>query len=124
MYAYFTIHKSPSLLRLTARTDAKTLLSQQQAAALLGYTQDSWDNKLGNETQPVSASKNWTELTDTEKSATLVLGYTKETWFQFSVLKVSWSWTSLTVPTGGYTIYFTLFLDVKHIFVQASLKYS
>ena len=46
----------------------------------MGYTQVSWDNESGNEQQPSSAHKYWNELTDTERAAAVVLGYSGSTW--------------------------------------------
>ena len=81
--------------------DVKSL-SKLEAAEALGYTQASWDNTSGNEEQPAAAKKQWSELTDTEKSAVIVLGYTEETWSTISETKKSW--TTLTdnvVTTTG-----------------------
>ena len=46
---------------------------------MLGYTQVSWDNPRRKK-QPDSANKYWTELTDQERAAAVVLGYTEEIW--------------------------------------------
>ena len=54
--------------------------SEQDAAAVLGYTQVIWDNESGKEKQPASAKKYWAQLTDAEKAAAVVLGYTGGTW--------------------------------------------
>ena len=72
-------------------TGTTTQLSQQQAAALLGYTQASWDNASGDETQPASASKKWADLNTTERLAATVLGYTEQTWSTISESKTPWS---------------------------------
>ena len=97
-YAFTTV--DPLIhVRLTARTGTTMQqLSQQQAALLLGYTQVSWDNKSGNEAQPASASKKWTDLTSQERFAATVLGYTQQTWITISQTKTLWS--ALTVWTG------------------------
>ena len=50
------------------------------AAAILGYTKLSWDNASGREKQPSSADKGWDELTDKEREAAEVLGYTRSMW--------------------------------------------
>ena len=47
---------------------------------MLGHTQTSWDNYSGNERQPASEDKDWSELTDSEKAAALVLGYDQGMW--------------------------------------------
>ena len=46
----------------------------------MGFTQASWDNESGNEEQPSSADKGWDELTEREKAAAVVLGYTSDMW--------------------------------------------
>ena len=46
----------------------------------MGYTQVSWDNDSGQETQPASDDKAWAELTDNERAAAVVLGYTAASW--------------------------------------------
>ena len=81
------------------RADAKPL-SKQDAAKALGYTQTSWDNTSGNEEQPATATKQWSELTQTQKSAAIVLGYTEQTWITISQAKTSWS--ALIVSTGKH----------------------
>ena len=89
--------------RVTARARTVTTtqqLSQQQAAALLGYTQVSWDNESGSEAQPASASKKWAELTTQERFAATVLGYTQQTWI--TILQTKASWSTLTVSTGEH----------------------
>ena len=75
-------------------------MSLQQAAALLGYTQASWDNASGAEAQPASASKKWADLNQTERSAAAVLGYTEQTWGTFSKPKMSWSALTNSVVTS------------------------
>ena len=99
-------HRRPFNLYITARAGTTIqLMSQQQAATMLGYTRVSWDNKSGNEAQPTSASKKWNELTTQERSAATVLGYTQVTWITISQTKLSWS--MLTVSTGEH-VRFTL----------------
>ena len=85
--------------RLTARTVTTTPLSQQQAAALLGYTQAPWDNIVYEEAQPASTSKQWADLTVQEKSAATVLGYTESTWSTFAEARKT-PWSHLSVTTG------------------------
>ena len=46
----------------------------------MGYTQQSWDDESGKEKQPASAKKYWAKLTDAEKAAAMVLGYTERIW--------------------------------------------
>ena len=50
------------------------------AATILGYTKITWDNKSGKEKQPSTADKEWDELTDQEREAAEVLGYTRKMW--------------------------------------------
>ena len=85
---------------MTANTGTTILMSQQQAAASLGYTQVLWDNDSGSEVQPASASKTWAQLTVQETLAATVLGYTQLTWITISQTKISWS--MLTVSTGEH----------------------
>ena len=85
---------------MTADTGTTILMSQQQAAASLGYTQVVWDNTSGSEAQPASASKKWTDLSTQETLAATVLGYTQLTWITISQTKISWS--MLTVSTGEH----------------------
>ena len=47
---------------------------------MLGYTQVSWDDASGEETQPASGDKHWANLTETEKVAAMFLGYTGTIW--------------------------------------------
>ena len=47
---------------------------------MLGFSQASWDNESGQETQPASSEKYWAQLTHDERAAAGVLGYTEETW--------------------------------------------
>ena len=46
----------------------------------MGYTQVTWDDASGQETEPSSADKAWDELTTEEKSAAADLGFTGKTW--------------------------------------------
>ena len=39
-----------------------------------------WDKESGNELQPWSSIKNWADLTENEKRAATVLGYTDTSW--------------------------------------------
>ena len=54
--------------------------SEQVAAEVLGYTQVSWENLSGNEPQPSSHKKSWSELTHSERVAAVLLGYTGKVW--------------------------------------------
>ena len=54
--------------------------SEQVAAEVLGYTQVSWENLSGNEPQPSSHKKSWSELRHSERVAAVVLGYTGKAW--------------------------------------------
>ena len=54
--------------------------SEQVAAEVLGYTQVSWENLSGNEPQPSSHTKYWSELRHSERVAAVVLGYTGKVW--------------------------------------------
>ena len=47
---------------------------------MLGYTQVSWDNDSGQETQPFSSYKFWASLLDIEKAAAMLLGYNRRSW--------------------------------------------
>ena len=94
----------PTHLRLTALAATITVLSQQQAPTLLGYTQVSWDNNSGKEAQPASASKKWIDLTAQEMSSATVLGYTEQTWSTISVTRKA-LWSDLTVTAGEDVCY-------------------
>ena len=54
--------------------------SEQAGAAVLGFTQVSWDNLSGQEPQPWSSEKAWFELSLNEKAAAVLLGYSQTTW--------------------------------------------
>merc|ERR1711937_1054852 len=73
-------------------------MTRTQAAAMLGYTEASWDNV--NLAQPESSRKQWVKLTATEKAAYMVLGYTEQTWSTISQSKTKWS---SVVSTGTMT---------------------
>ena len=75
------------------------VLTRQQAALLLGYTQASWDNLSGKHKQPESSTKKWAQLTTSEKAAYTVLGYTETNWSKISESKTKWE--SFVVSTGG-----------------------
>ena len=55
-------------------------MSEQAAAALLGYTQTSWDDVSGKEIQPASSKKYWAKLAKHEQLAAMALGYTRKSW--------------------------------------------
>ena len=61
-------------------TDATGWNDEQTAAKTLGYTQVTWDDASGQETEPSSADKAWDELTTEEKSAAVRLGFMGKTW--------------------------------------------
>jgi len=79
------------------------VLSRHQAAALLGYNQVSWDNESGKQTQPASASKQWSQLTATERSAATALGYPEQKWSKISQSKAKWSSFTSTTPSPSST---------------------
>ena len=54
--------------------------SEQTAAKTLGYTRSSWNNFSGKAKPPASKSKDWSELTDAERAAAIILGYSQITW--------------------------------------------
>ena len=54
--------------------------SEQDAARVLGHTQISWDNDSGRERQPASEDRDWSQLTDRQMAAALVLGYNQGMW--------------------------------------------
>ena len=76
---------------------------------MLGFTQLSWDNLSGKETQPYSSIKYWAALTENEKAAAVVLGYTQVSWDNASgsepqpalFVKI---WTELTSCADGEDI--------------------
>ena len=59
-------------------------VSEQAAAALLGYTQTSWDDVSGKEIQPASSKKHWAKLAEHERKAAMALGYSPKIWDNFS----------------------------------------
>ena len=61
-------------------TDATGWNDEQTAAKTLGYTQVTWDDASGQETEPSSVDKYWDELTTEEKSGAVDLGFTAKTW--------------------------------------------
>lgn len=54
--------------------------SEQAALAALGYTKLTWDNDSGFEQKPWSFIKSWSFLTNNEKDAAKILGFTKKSW--------------------------------------------
>ena len=50
------------------------------AVTALGYTQVAWDDKGGNLTRPTSESKDWSELSHSERVAAMTLGFTGKIW--------------------------------------------
>ena len=75
---------------------------------MLGYTQVLWDNKSGKEKKPASADKYWSKLTDQEKAAAVVLGYTGSSWDKggkkYQPASASKYWTELTSCGKGLCI--------------------
>ena len=73
---------------------------------MLGFTQLSWDNLSGKETQPWSWSKYWIEMSVNEQAAIVLLGYTQRTWDNDSGLEPQpdsylKSWSELTKCGDG-----------------------
>merc|ERR1712134_130460 len=77
-------------------TGTTIALTRTQAAALLGFTQASWDNMSGKHKQPESSTKKWAQLTTSERSAAMALGYTEQTWSTISQTRTSWSYFILS----------------------------
>ena len=79
---------------------------------MLGYTQVSWDNASGNERKPLAARKKWASLTDNEKLAVGLLGFTEMSWSTGlgytirSSSSIDKRWSELTVCTDGEDIFF------------------
>ena len=83
--------------------------SEQVAAEVLGYTQVSWENLSGNEPQPSSHKKSWSELRHSERVAAVLLGYTGKVWDNESGSEPQpasadkpWSELSPCADEGGY----------------------
>ena len=83
--------------------------SEQVAAEVLGYTQVSWENLSGNEPQPSSHKKSWSELRHSERVAAVLLGYTGKVWDnesgsepQPASAKKQWSQLSPCADEGRY----------------------
>ena len=55
-------------------------VGEQAAAAVLGYTQATWDDDSGQSRTPWPARKPWLAMSSTERSAAVLLGYTAATW--------------------------------------------
>ena len=53
---------------------------EQGAAAVLGYTQVSWDNLSGKEKMPHVHNSFWAQMPEHEKAAARALGYTQKSW--------------------------------------------
>ena len=47
---------------------------------MLGFTSVTWDNLSGTEQQPATIDKAWIDLTDDEKAAAMILGFTRLVW--------------------------------------------
>ena len=83
--------------------------SEQVAAEVLGYTQVSWENLSGDEPQPSSHKKSWSELRHSERVAAVLLGYTGKVWDnesgsepQPASAKKQWSQLSPCADEGRY----------------------
>ena len=63
---------------------------EQKAVGALGFNETTWDNDSGEEPQPGTFFKHWTELTDKERAAAMVLGYTKPIWNQPASIYKYW----------------------------------
>ena len=124
-------HHQATYANRTHTVTTKTLTLQQEAAALLGYTQVSWDNASGKEVQPETASKKWTDLTTIQKSSALVLGYNEKTWSTISKTKTT-SWSALTTGSTGeeyvrhlvVALNFCMQVKLLNFCAGISLKYS
>ena len=70
---------------------------------ILGYTQVSWDNESGEEQQPPVHFLSWAVLTEEEKAAGTLLGYTATNWGNPSLSPpvVGKSWSELTSCADG-----------------------
>ena len=62
----------------------------------MGYTSITWDNWSGTEKQPDSVFKKWADLTDEERSAVIVLGYTRGRWDNKSPASNTKYWSQLS----------------------------
>ena len=79
--------------------------SQQNAAMVLGFTQVSWDVS-NEEQQPLTDFLSWAALTDEEKAAGTLLGYTAASWDNLSGSEpqpalMNKSWSELTSCPDG-----------------------
>ena len=103
---FWEIQSNSRLLSLSLTSACN---SEQLAARALGYTQLSWDNLSGKETQPFSSIKYWFSLTENEKAAAAVLGFTQVIWDNASgsvtqPIVFSKSWTELATCADGEDI--------------------
>ena len=57
----------------TQKDWAELNYQEQNAAGVLGFNQQSWDNN-------VNINKEWSQLTGPEQSAAATLGYTQQSW--------------------------------------------
>ena len=87
---------------------------------MLGYTQASWDNLSGQETQPDSEDKSWADLTDSERAAAVVLGFTGTSWDNESgsepqPASENKNWVALTSCGEGMSIANCLSSDARSV---------
>ena len=80
------------------------------ALRTLGFTQVSWDNLSGQELQPWSSIKSWSQLTGEEKKAAEVLGYNQKAWDNDSGSEPQpasgdKSWAEMTSCTNGQNVF-------------------
>ena len=85
----------------TPNADAVEFMSdckdERQAAQMLGFNKNSWDNVSGKEKQPKSSSKIWEDMTIDEKTALVVLGYDRHSWDHRTPFVLYKYWGELTV---------------------------
>merc|ERR1711937_1014140 len=106
----YTQQKSNGITKTKAKwssfivlTGTTIVMTRQQAAALLGYTQVSCDNVNGKQNHPKSTSKPWTGLTATQRAAAMVLGYAEQKWSKISHSKAKWSSLASTTSSSSST---------------------
>ena len=109
------------LFYLRALSDCtRTLMSEQSAAEVLGYTQVVWDNMSGKEPKRTELYGTtfltiWARLTFKERAAAHVLGYTEKIWDNKSgsepqPASASKPWSKLTVCGERVDAYCTICL--------------
>lgn len=94
--------------------------SEQAAATLLGYTQVSWDNLSGEEKQPDSMDMDWEELSERERTALDVLGYTRKKWEdEEEPASMTKGWANLT--SSGDTHPLPSICPLSHLYTREML---